>query len=137
MKISSVVFIFLIKIIYQLFQVNDYRVFRQIMEPTTSTITSSVLQMNASEEEEAIVCGFTEECDFKRFFAITVLSCIACVGACCNFLLAWIFIRYRFNNLPPTLYPTFLAILDGLICCFYVLLFGVDAVHVYLRIEVG
>ncbi|KAE9551959.1 hypothetical protein FO519_004835 [Halicephalobus sp. NKZ332] len=105
------------------------------MEPITSTTISSTLQSNTSEEENSIICGFTEECDFRRFFFITVLSCIAFVGACCNFLLAWIFIRYRFNNLPPTLYPTFLAILDGLICCFYVMLFGVDAVHVYLRIE--
>lgn len=98
---------------------------------------STISNLLESLEEDEIICGFVEECDFRRFFFITILSCVAVVGAFCNFLLAWIFIRYRFNNIPPTLYPTFLAILDGLICCFYVLLFGVDAVHVFLKIQVN
>ena len=85
---------------------------------------------------EVLICGFTEECDFRRFFFITALSLIACGGVFSNGLLAWVFTKHQCPSTPPTLYPTFLAILDGLICCFYIFLFGFDVIMIYLRIEV-
>uniref|UniRef100_A0A914YAI1 G-protein coupled receptors family 1 profile domain-containing protein n=1 Tax=Panagrolaimus superbus TaxID=310955 RepID=A0A914YAI1_9BILA len=85
--------------------------------------------------DEILICGFTEECDFRRFFFITALSGIALCGIFNNGLLAWIFMKHQCPNTPPTLYPTFLAILDGLICFFYIFLFGFDVVMIYLRIK--
>uniref|UniRef100_A0A914EEM0 G-protein coupled receptors family 1 profile domain-containing protein n=1 Tax=Acrobeloides nanus TaxID=290746 RepID=A0A914EEM0_9BILA len=80
-------------------------------------------------------CGSTEECDFARFVSISILSFIACIGAASNLLLTFIFTTKKYSNAPPTLYPTFLAILDSLICIFYVLMFGVDVIMIYLKIE--
>uniref|UniRef100_A0A7E4ZT69 G_PROTEIN_RECEP_F1_2 domain-containing protein n=1 Tax=Panagrellus redivivus TaxID=6233 RepID=A0A7E4ZT69_PANRE len=97
-----------------------------------------LVPVNDSVKEESgdiILCGFTEECDIYRFIVISILSLIAAIGLLSNGMLTWIFARYKCSNTPPTLYPTFLAILDGLICFFYILLFGVDVVMGYLKIE--
>jgi hypothetical protein len=98
------------------------------------TLDESELFLNLS----SAVCGYTEECEIGRFLVITGASILASMGAAANLLLTYIFMfRSVSNTTPPTLYPTFLAVLDTLLCVFYVLLFGVDVVMNYLKIEVG
>lgn len=82
------------------------------------------------------VCGYGEECGVGRFAFITTASFLATIGAGFNIILAYVFAFHQFPTTPPTLYPTILAILDTLICTFYVLFFGVDIVAIFLRIEV-
>jgi len=82
-------------------------------------------------------CGYTEETGLVRFVLITMASFLATIGAGANLVLTHVFIFRTIPGTPPTLYPTFLAILDTLICAFYVLFFGVDVIMIYLRFEVS
>lgn len=83
------------------------------------------------------VCGYTEECGAGRFAFITIASFLATLGAGANLLLTYVFTFRTVASTPPTLYPTFLSVLDTLICAFYVLFFGVDVFAIYLKIEVS
>lgn len=93
----------------------------------------SSLFLNSSNS----ICGHTEECGIVRFVLVTSASILAMLGTGANVILAYIFIFRTFPSTPPTLYPTFLAILDTLICSFYVLFFGVDVMALFLKNEVG
>lgn len=83
------------------------------------------------------VCGYTEECGVGRFSFVMASSILATLGAGANLILACVFTFRTVPVTPSTLYPTFLAVLDALICVFYVLFFGVDVFSIFLGIEVG
>ena len=88
----------------------------------------------SAEEEEGPICGFFEGYDHFRFSLIFCASLIAVSGIFTNSLLLWIFSTRRYPT-TPTLYLAVLALLDVMICCVYILLFGVDSVSVYMGIK--
>ncbi|VDM24692.1 unnamed protein product [Toxocara canis] len=81
--------------------------------------------------EQIEECGFYEGYTLQRFVIISAASTVSFLGIIANCILLVIFIR----SLPNSLYSAVLALLDGLLCMVYLLLFGVDAEFVYLRIE--
>ncbi|CAD6189560.1 unnamed protein product [Caenorhabditis auriculariae] len=70
-----------------------------------------------------------------RFVLISIATVIACLGTVANVLLAYLFCSKKSSTTPATLYPTILAFLDVAICFEYILLFGVDAIVSFLRVE--
>lgn len=83
-------------------------------------------------ESDAELCGYSEECGLIRFTYVMLGSAMATCGCFFNMILIAAFIRKMKSATQPTLYPTVLAVLDLLICFFYLLLFGVDAAAIYL-----
>lgn len=81
-------------------------------------------------------CGYSEQCGTIRFIYIMLGTIAAIIGLIFNLLLIIAFSRQSKIGMPPTLYPTVLALFDLLICLFYILLFGVDAIAVCLHDEV-
>lgn len=76
-------------------------------------------------------CGFYEGYTLQRFIIISAASTVSFFGIVANCILLLVFMR----SLPNTLYSAVLALLDALLCMVYLLLFGVDAEFVFLRIE--
>ncbi|KHN82932.1 hypothetical protein Tcan_14231 [Toxocara canis] len=92
--------------------------------------------MEMSEEQiPSEICGDFEGYTLARFIFLAFTSLIALLGTFGNLLLIYIFSTRKYPNTPPTLYPTVLAVLDTLLCALYIMLFGVDAAIVYLRVE--
>lgn len=98
-------------------------------------LDESILFMNLTNSN--LLCGYTEEAGTGRFIFITLSSILALIGSGANVLLFYVFTFRTVPSTPPTLYPTFLSLLDTLICTFYVLFFGVDIFAIYLKIEVS
>uniref|UniRef100_A0A914W8Q8 G-protein coupled receptors family 1 profile domain-containing protein n=1 Tax=Plectus sambesii TaxID=2011161 RepID=A0A914W8Q8_9BILA len=101
---------------------------------TNNSNVQDFLDTNDSDVQEAPVCGFFEGYDTFRFTLIFCASLIAVSGIFTNSLLCWIFATRRYPT-TPTLYLAVLALLDVMICCVYILLFGVDSVSVYMGIK--
>uniref|UniRef100_A0A915AJB9 G-protein coupled receptors family 1 profile domain-containing protein n=1 Tax=Parascaris univalens TaxID=6257 RepID=A0A915AJB9_PARUN len=76
-------------------------------------------------------CGFYEGYTLRRFIIISAASTVSFFGIIANCILLLVFIRSK----PNTLYSAVLALLDALLCMVYLLLFGVDAEFVFLRIK--
>uniref|UniRef100_A0AC34FR16 G-protein coupled receptors family 1 profile domain-containing protein n=1 Tax=Panagrolaimus sp. ES5 TaxID=591445 RepID=A0AC34FR16_9BILA len=87
----------------------------------------SFIEGMEGEIEEEQICGDGETYTLARFLFIFLSSWIACLGIVGNLLLFYLFIKHKYPNTPPTLYPSALAILDSIICLMYILLFGSDA----------
>ncbi|VDL67459.1 unnamed protein product [Nippostrongylus brasiliensis] len=84
------------------------------------------------------LCAQYETYTTVRFIFITLATVIACLGTAANLLLIRIFaIKKPASTTPATLYPTILAFLDFAICLEYLLLFGVDAVVSFVKVEVS
>ncbi|WKY11330.1 hypothetical protein Q1695_003136 [Nippostrongylus brasiliensis] len=82
------------------------------------------------------LCAQYETYTTVRFIFITLATVIACLGTAANLLLIRIFaIKKPASTTPATLYPTILAFLDFAICLEYLLLFGVDAVVSFVKVE--
>ncbi|VDO34820.1 unnamed protein product [Onchocerca flexuosa] len=62
-----------------------------------------------------------------------IASFIAWLGTCGNLLLVYIFVTRAYPT--STKFLTVLAILDALICILYIMLFGIDAAIVYLKVS--
>lgn len=95
---------------------------------------SLVYDDNDTSGQEGPICGFFEGYDTFRFSLIFGASLIAVSGIFTNSLLCWIFATRRYPT-TPTLYLAVLALLDVMICCVYILLFGVDSISVYMGIK--
>ncbi|PAV76250.1 hypothetical protein WR25_02169 [Diploscapter pachys] len=80
-------------------------------------------------------CATYEIYTLGRFLMIVIATISASLGTIGNIFLSYIFCSAKFSNTPPTLYPLILAILDFAICFEYILLFGIDALVGYLKIE--
>ncbi|KAK6010505.1 hypothetical protein OSTOST_24467, partial [Ostertagia ostertagi] len=81
------------------------------------------------------LCAQYETYTIARFVFITLATVIACLGTAANLLLIHIFSFKKAASTPATLYPTILAFLDFAICLEYLLLFGVDAVVSFVKVE--
>ncbi|VDN19930.1 unnamed protein product, partial [Cylicostephanus goldi] len=90
---------------------------------------------SASGENDPL-CPLYETYTPVRFVLITLASVIACLGTAANLLLIKLFTKKKKSpSTPATLYPTILAFLDFAICLEYLLLFGVDAIVSFMKIE--
>nr|CDJ81128.1 Protein FRPR-7 [Haemonchus contortus] len=90
---------------------------------------------SSTENEFDPLCAQYETYTTARFIFITLATVIACLGTAANLLLMHIFSFKKAASTPATLYPTILAFLDFAICLEYLLLFGVDAIVCFLRVE--
>ncbi|CAI4222528.1 unnamed protein product [Auanema sp. JU1783] len=81
------------------------------------------------------LCAQYETYTLGRFIYIIKATLIATLGTIANAVLVYVFCTKRAKSTPATLYPTVLAILDLSICFEYILLFGVDAIVSYVKIE--
>ncbi|VDL82428.1 unnamed protein product [Nippostrongylus brasiliensis] len=115
-----------------------------ISKPFLSTVSTTVAPLDdttmTSNQSEADdfdpLCAQYETYTTVRFIFITLATVIACLGTAANLLLIRIFaIKKPASTTPATLYPTILAFLDFAICLEYLLLFGVDAVVSFVKVE--
>ncbi|VIO97565.1 Uncharacterized protein BM_BM2931 [Brugia malayi] len=96
--------------------------------------TLNLLDNNYSNEiPQSELCGDSEFYTLARFIFLMIASFIAWLGTCGNLLLVYIFMTRTYPT--STKYPTVLAILDALICILYIMLFGIDAAIVYLKVS--
>uniref|UniRef100_A0A914PX80 G-protein coupled receptors family 1 profile domain-containing protein n=1 Tax=Panagrolaimus davidi TaxID=227884 RepID=A0A914PX80_9BILA len=93
----------------------------------TTSSSPSHPQLIEMEDEEEQICGDGETYTLARFLFIFLSIWIAFLGIVGNLVLFYVFIKHKYPNTPPTLYPSALAILDSIICLMYILLFGADA----------
>ncbi|UMM34549.1 hypothetical protein L5515_007573 [Caenorhabditis briggsae] len=100
------------------------------------TVLAELIELRAKAEAE-LLCAHYETYTPIRFILITIATVIACLGTIGNALLLIVFSsnNKQISNTPATLYPSVLACLDLAICFEYILLFGVDALVSYLKIE--
>ncbi|CAJ0590977.1 unnamed protein product [Cylicocyclus nassatus] len=95
-----------------------------------------MLDNDSVSEENDPLCPLYETYTPVRFILITLASVIACLGTAANLLLIKLFTKKKKSpSTPATLYPTILAFLDFAICLEYLLLFGVDAIVSFMKIE--
>ncbi|VDN40219.1 unnamed protein product [Gongylonema pulchrum] len=94
---------------------------------------SSGATLSGVSRADAELCGYSEECGFVRFTYVMLGSAIAACGCIFNVILIFALKRKTKPDVPPTLFPVVLALLDALICFFYIFLFGVDAAAIYLH----
>uniref|UniRef100_A0AAF5PVX9 G-protein coupled receptors family 1 profile domain-containing protein n=1 Tax=Wuchereria bancrofti TaxID=6293 RepID=A0AAF5PVX9_WUCBA len=87
----------------------------------------------SDEIPQSELCGDSEFYTLARFIFLMIASFIAWLGTCGNLLLVYIFMTRTYPT--STKYPTVLAILDALICILYIMLFGIDAAIVYLKVS--
>ncbi|CAD6190008.1 unnamed protein product [Caenorhabditis auriculariae] len=86
-------------------------------------------------EDETGVCGYTEEVTTARFVYISLGGVVAFFGCVSNALLFLLLTTRKLPNSPPQLYPAALALLDGLLCSFFIMIFVVDVNMIYNRSE--
>uniref|UniRef100_A0A8R1HT63 G_PROTEIN_RECEP_F1_2 domain-containing protein n=1 Tax=Caenorhabditis japonica TaxID=281687 RepID=A0A8R1HT63_CAEJA len=98
------------------------------------TVLAELIEARARAETE-LLCAHYETYTPVRFGLITIATVIAALGTIGNILLLIVFSSKQISNTPATLYPSVLACLDFSICFEYILLFGVDALVSYLKIE--
>ncbi|CAI2354909.1 unnamed protein product [Caenorhabditis sp. 36 PRJEB53466] len=98
------------------------------------TVLAELFEARNRAETE-LICAHYETYTPIRFILITIATVVASLGTIGNILLLIIFSGKQNSNTPATLYPSVLACLDFAICLEYILLFGVDALVSYLKIE--
>uniref|UniRef100_A0A915D1W4 G-protein coupled receptors family 1 profile domain-containing protein n=1 Tax=Ditylenchus dipsaci TaxID=166011 RepID=A0A915D1W4_9BILA len=111
-------------------------------QPTTSAILTFSMESTENLDEEEQLCGEYENYTPARFLFLSISSIIAVMGVFANIFLCILFSLSSGNattssqhKTPPTLYPRILALLDTIICLVYILIFGGDAVMIYLHVK--
>ncbi|KAM3717834.1 FMRFamide receptor [Dirofilaria immitis] len=103
------------------------------MENFTKNGTLLMMVNHGNELQQSELCGDSEFYTLARFIFLMIASFIAWLGTCGNLLLVYIFMTRAYPT--STKFPTVLAILDTLICILYIMLFGIDAAIVYLKVS--